>query len=204
MINIAVFASGKGSNAKALFSKARDLENLKISLLVTDQKDAGVIQWATENGLQVAIIEKRNHSKKEHEDLILKMLTEHQIDWILLAGYMRLLSSQFIDKFHDQKLERSRIINIHPSLLPEFKGLEAYERAYESSQDYSGISVHFVDAGMDTGPIITQERFDKSPADTLDEFKSRGLALEHKLYPQVLEKLNQYIAKNDIRTLYAF
>ncbi len=203
MTNIAILASGRGSNAKALIEKAKEFNNLNIALIVTDNKDAGVIEHAKNHQIDFAIIEKLSLSKAEHEQKILETLLSHNIQWIFLAGYMKLLSPDFIKVFYDAEFKQSRIINIHPAYLPEFTGLKAYERAFAADQDYSGITVHFVDAGMDTGPIIVQEKFEKRKDDTLEKFKKRGLNLEHKLYPKVLENLNHYLAKKDRRILYA-
>lgn len=196
MINIAILASGTGSNAKMLLEQEKFLSHIQIELIITDKSNAGVINIARHYNKKVIVVEKGILNKQKHENLIMNHLTKHNIDWIFLAGYMRILSTSFIKYFWSESLNQSKIINIHPSLLPAFKGLNAYEQAYQSADDYSGITVHFVDTGVDTGKIIKQEKFRRLQNDSLDTFKARGLELEHKIYPAVLEMLDKAISNN--------
>lgn len=191
MKKIAIFASGSGSNAKNLLQHAPRFKNLTIEFILTDNENAGVVNYAKELNCPVIIVSKKNLSKKEHEQEILKYLQEHKIEWILLAGYMRILSPEFLEHFYNHKTKLNQVINIHPSLLPEYKGLNAFERAYKDQRDKSGISIHYVSAGVDDGPLIYQEVFKREQNDSLESFIKKGQALEHKLYPQILESLNQ-------------
>ena len=186
---IAIFASGTGSNAKVLLEKAKYLSNISIITIVTDKKDAGVINIAKKMNTPHQIIEKNHISQKEHEKKILDYCKKLQIEWIFLAGYMRILSPDFIQQY--QTNNTSRIINIHPSLLPAYKGLNAFERAYNDQVPKSGITVHFVNEQIDAGEIIVQESFERSNTDLLEDFIRKGQKIEHKLYPKVLEKLNE-------------
>ena len=189
MIRVAIMASGTGTNAKALLKAESELSDVSVELVITDKIDAGVIEIAKSFSKTIEVIEKKESTKTEHESRIKKTLKDYKIDWIFLAGYMRILSSDFINSFFDSNIQQSRIINIHPSLLPHFRGLNAYERAYEEKSEHIGISIHFVDGGMDTGKIILQERFQSDFNHGFEEFKEQGLALEHKLYPHVLKNL---------------
>ena len=198
MIRVAIMASGTGSNAKALLSCERDISDVSIDLIITDQLQAGVINIAQEFSKKCLVIPKEQKTKEEHENLIAMALAEHQIDWIFLAGYMRILSPRFIKKYFDKSIQQSRIVNIHPSLLPHYRGLNAYERAFEDQSEATGITIHFVDAGMDTGKIILQKRFEYNPSEGLEAFKKKGLSLEHQLYPQVLKSLPELQNKGQI------
>lgn len=186
-MNIAIFASGAGSNASKLIEKASELNNITIATLITDQEDAGIINYCQSTGQTYQVISKKNLSREEHEYQIIKALRPLKIDLILLAGYMRLLSKEFIHLFSHPQEKHSRIINIHPSLLPKYPGLSAYEQAFTHESTFSGITIHYVDTGMDTGEIILQNKFYKHPQDSLVDFKSRGLKLEHQMYPYLLE-----------------
>lgn len=191
MLKIAIMASGNGSNANVLFEHALSLSNIKIVLLITDNRNANVLNHCQNYDIPFHVIEKNQSSQKEHESKIIDALKSYEIDFILLAGYMKLVSKNFISVFTHQEEKNSRIINIHPSLLPNLPGLDAYERAYNHGYLYSGITIHYVDSGIDTGDIILQSKFDKNEEDTLEDFKKKGLKVEHELYPYFLTNLNQ-------------
>lgn len=199
MINIAILASGTGTNARELLTKANSLPHINISLVITDTEGAGVIDIAKSFSKKAFLIPAKGLSKSEHEAFILKKLTHYKIDWIFLAGYMRILSSDFLNSFYDSKLKQNRVINIHPSLLPLFKGLNAYKQAFNSTEDKSGVTIHFVDSEIDTGKIIFQESFQKNK--NFENFLSTGMSLEHKLYPKVLELLNTHALDNRYKGL---
>ena len=190
MINLAIFASGNGSNAKKLIECIRDLDSLKLCILITDNEHAGVITHCKEYNINYKVCPKNNISKEEHENLIIEELKAYKIDYILLAGYMRILSSKFIIHFSREGEKHSRIVNIHPSLLPHHKGLNAYEKAYADKSSFSGITLHYVDPGMDSGEIIMQAKLDKKDQEPLEDFITRGLTLEHQIYPYFIEVLN--------------
>ncbi len=200
MINAAIFASGNGSNAIELLKLEKDLRNIKFNFLVTDKKNAGIIEKAKKFNKDVYLFEKENN-KLEHERKILNKLKSENIEWIFLAGYMRILSSDFINHFYNDYLDQAKIINIHPSLLPDFKGKNAYEQAFNAKVNHSGVSIHFVDAGIDTGELITQKELPLIKGESLENFKKRGLKLEHELYPKVVKNIDKFIetkCKEDI------
>ena len=201
MKNIAILASGKGTNAQKLLEQEKSLSCLETAVIITDQASAGVIDIAQEYNKPCIVIPRINMTKAEHEKKILHLLDFYKIDWIFLAGYMRLLSANFVNHYYDSELSHARIINIHPSLLPKYKGLDAYEQAFASSDDISGITVHFVDEGVDSGAIILQRTFKKDNRDSLDIFKQRGQVIEHKIYPEVLTIINNAILKQSYQDL---
>lgn len=188
MINIAIFASGAGSNAKVLLQKAQELKNIKIKLIVTDQKNAGVISIGKDYKVPTFIIPRGKRTLIEHENEILAVLRIYQIEWIFLAGYMKILSQNFLKHF--QKSDYYKIINIHPSLLPNYKGLNAFERAFDDQVSESGITVHLVNEKIDDGQIIIQKKFKRNSSDSLADFIAKGKKIEHEIYPCALEFLN--------------
>ena len=184
--NIAIFASGNGSNAEKLIKKAKDL-NYQISCLICDNPKAGILK----KNLQIPVhIIPYDSSKNAHENEILNTLRKYQVNWIFLAGYMRILSKNFIDEFSYK--DQTQIINIHPSLLPKYRGLNAYEKSYYNGDMESGITIHYVDSGIDTGNIILQGKFKRKENDNLSDFIQRGQELEHTLYPKILERVIKY------------
>ena len=195
-INLAIMASGSGTNAENLILFARNQSDFEINVccVISNIEDAGVLKKATKLGVETHIVPKiKNESRIEHEKRIIDILSRYEVDWICLAGYMRVLSPTFLDHFFDTKKNISRIINIHPSLLPDFPGLNAYEQAFDAKVEESGATVHFVDQGVDTGPVIMQMSFKRDPDDSLESFKAKGMKNEYKLYPQALIKIiNKY------------
>lgn len=186
---IAILASGSGSNAEVLVRKAQSLE-LGFAGIFCDQKNAVVFERAKKLGVPCHLIEALPQEKRvDYDKRLLALLTQHKVDWVFLAGFMRLLSPHFLRAFYDQHLKKSRVVNIHPSLLPAFPGKSGYEDAFTHGVKVSGVTVHFVDEGLDSGPIIAQKSFPRLPGDDLQSFKRRGLNLEHDLYPQVMAEL---------------
>lgn len=182
-MNIAVFASGRGSNFSAL---ARAVKSGKIkanlSLLVCDKKDAPVIAKAKRAKIKVALVKREDFAvKKDFEQKIIESLEENKISLIVLAGFMRMLSPEFVKKFS------GRIINIHPALLPSFKGTEAIKDAFEYGVKLTGVTVHFVDEKMDHGPVILQQAVRIEEKDTLQSLEDRIHKVEHKLYPEAVK-----------------
>ena len=166
---VAVFASGYGSNFEALISESKNIKNTRIVLLVAD-RDCRAVQIAIQNDIDVHI--------SNDADSILSILLNKDINLILLAGYLKLIPSIIIDRFP------LRILNIHPSLLPKYKGLKAISRAFNSEDTYSGVSIHYVNDKLDEGVIITQEKILIS--DKFEAFERNIHSLEHKLYKNVL------------------
>ncbi len=194
MKKIAIMASGSGSNAEALLDNYFNEKNLhhkmQIKAIITDKKEAFVLERAKKFPVSCYAVpydscpEGRDFSKKAHERKILSILNDLEVNWIFLAGYMRLLSQEFLNHFYESDGESSyyRVLNIHPSLLPSFPGISAYKDAFDYGVKISGSTVHFVDEGVDTGPILLQTSFKRESNDTLEAFSKRGLSLEHKLY----------------------
>lgn len=175
---IAILASGRGSNFSAI-AKAVSENRLaaEIVLVGSDRREALVLEKARELGLKTLV--------EKDQGRLAVALRELQVDYVVLAGFMRILKKDFISAFHDER-GFSRIVNIHPSMLPELPGLDSYRRAFEQKLSKTGVTVHFVDAGVDTGPICAQESFSIVDCTSAEEVEKRGLALEHKLYPQTL------------------
>ena len=195
-LRLAFFASGTGTNVLKLLEHARELNTIHPALVIVDQRSSPLPFILKEKfpELNVRVIPYPENafaiSKKDlHETLILTELKEFQIDWIFLAGYMRMIGPKILNEYSHEG--RSRIVNIHPSLLPNYPGLQAYERAFSDEVAFSGVTVHLVDSGMDTGEILAQEKFPRLADDTLESFNRRGQELEWKLYPQILRNLSE-------------
>lgn len=185
MKNIAIFASGSGSNFQAIID-ATNAGNLQanIKLLVCDRPGAQVIERAQKSEIDYyAFSVKDFPSKEAFERSIIKQLNYHNIDLIVLAGYMRLIGPTLLTEF------RERIVNIHPSLLPAFPGKDAIGQAIEANAKVSGVTIHLVDEGMDTGPIIAQQSIDIDSNDTKESLQEKIHKVEHQFYPKVLQKI---------------
>lgn len=181
---IAVFASGSGSNFEAI-QKAIELGALdaKIQMVITDKPEAFVVTRAKNFEIPVfSFIPKNYSSKSEYENEILELLKEKEVEWIILAGYMRLIGETLLSAYPN------KIVNIHPSLLPSFPGKDAIGQALEHGVKVTGVTVHLVDEGMDTGPILAQEAV-TVVQENREETEKRIHAVEHKLYPETLQKL---------------
>ncbi|MEK2646406.1 phosphoribosylglycinamide formyltransferase [Bdellovibrio sp. BCCA] len=187
---IAIFASGKGSNAMALIQKAKVFSEgqVEISFVLSDKTDALVLEKAKNDGIRTYLVPKRS-DKKSHEKEILGLVREHRIDWIFLAGYMRLLSADFLKTFSEWHNGASQVVNIHPSLLPAYPGVDSIARAYQDEVPLSGVSIHLVDEGMDTGLILAQESLVRNSQDSLEAWEARIHELEHRMYTGFLESL---------------
>ena len=159
------------------------IPNAEIALVLSDHADAPGLALARERGIKTIAIERRGRKREEHEQEIVSVLREERIDLICLAGYMRVLSPSFVDAF------KMRILNIHPSLLPSFHGLDAQRQALEHGVKVSGCTVHFVDNVLDGGPIIAQRAVPVLPGDTVETLSSRILEQEHILYPEVVAEV---------------
>ncbi len=187
---IAIFASGSGSNAEALIHTGKKNKIYQVECLICDQPDAKVIERAKNLKIAVeVIIQNKNENKTEYEDRLLKAMTNHGVEWVALAGFMKILSQHFLGYFYDKILGQNRVINIHPSLLPLHRGLRGYEKSYTDKSDFAGCTVHFVDSGIDTGQIIDQKIFAKIKNEDFKSFKARGLKIENEFFPEILEKL---------------
>ena len=159
---------------------AGKIPNAEIVVVISDKADARGLELALERGVESLAIERKGRKREAHEEEIIGALGERRVDLICLAGYMRLLSPCFIDAF------RGRILNIHPSLLPSFPGLDAQRQALEHGVKYSGCTVHFVDETLDGGPIIAQRVVPVLEGDTVESLSARILEQEHQLYAEAV------------------
>ncbi|MEQ2527799.1 phosphoribosylglycinamide formyltransferase [Bacillaceae bacterium CLA-AA-H227] len=183
MKKIAVFASGSGSNFQAILDARLDAE---ISLLVCDKPQAFCVERAKKAEVPTFVFQAKEYASKEAYELeILHALKEHGVELIVLAGYMRLIGPTLLQAFEE------KIVNIHPSLLPAFPGKDAIGQALEAKVKVSGVTVHYVDAGMDTGPIIAQRAIELSEDETKESLQTKIHRIEHELYPKVIQGLLQ-------------
>ena len=182
MKNIAIFASGSGSNFEAIATAVKiGRINAKLSLLVCDKPEAPVISRAQRLGVPVFVCDSKQYASREnHEKRILSALEDNRVDFIVLAGYMRIIGKTLLEAYG------GKIVNIHPSMLPDFPGINAIARAFESGAKATGVTVHYIDEGVDTGPIIAQRQVDILPGDTLEALEERVHRVEHELYINVL------------------
>lgn len=186
MSNLCIFASGSGTNFEAIV-KAVEKTAHKTVLLICDKPDALVLKRAEKLSVPYKVISYKNRTKHESEREIREYLDEFDVDVVALAGFMRLLSPSFVD------IWENRLLNIHPSLLPKYPGLDAIEKGFEAGETEFGISIHFVDEGMDSGDIILQKSFVKVEGDSLETVEAKVHALEHAEYPKVIiEFLDEY------------
>ena len=165
MINIAVFISGRGSNFLALLKNIEKgvLKNCQIAVVFSNNPNAKGLEYAAEAGIKTIVIPSKNRSDRvEYDKEIINALSEYNIDLICLAGYMRIVTEELVEAY------KNKIINIHPALLPSFPGLHAQKQALDYGVKVSGCTVHFVDGGMDTGPIILQKTVPVYDNDTED------------------------------------
>jgi phosphoribosylglycinamide formyltransferase-1 len=195
-LRIAVFASGSGSNFQAIIDAVNRGElNVDISLLVSDRPQAKAISRAEEAGIPVFAFRAKDYESREaYESEILNMLQVHQVDLIVLAGYMKLITDTLVKPYY------GRMINVHPSLLPSFPGVEAVKQALEYGVKVTGVTVHFVDGGMDTGPIIAQQAVPIIENDSEETLIARIHQAEHKLYAEVIGWISEKRVKLEGRT----
>ena len=181
-MNIAVFASGRGSNFAAIIRAVKKgAIKANLALLICDQPGAGAIGRAKRAGIKVALVKREDFSSKDDfENKIAQYLEENEIDLIVLAGYMRLVSSELIARY------KNKILNIHPALLPSFKGTKGIKDAFDYGVKVTGVTVHFVDEEMDHGPIILQKAVPIEENDTQESLEKKIHKIEHSLYPQAL------------------
>jgi len=182
-MNIAVFASGRGSNFAAIIRAVKKGKiKAELALLVCDNPKAGVITKAKRAKIRIALVKREDFATKgDFEAKIIESLEAEKIDLIVLAGFMRILSPEFVGKF------KNKIINIHPAILPAFKGGHAIPDAFNYGAKITGVTVHFVDEKMDHGPIILQQAVKIEENDTIESLEEKIHRIEHKLYPQAIK-----------------
>jgi phosphoribosylglycinamide formyltransferase-1 len=188
---VAVFASGRGSNLGALIAGQKDFPSYRVVLVVSNVAGSGSQALAAEAGIEALCIPSRGVERAAHEQAVLAAVKTRTIDLICLAGYMRVLGAGFIDDFGEP------ILNIHPSLLPSFPGMHAQKQALEAGVRWTGVTVHFVESGLDSGPILLQEPVPVQPDDTLSSLSARVLETEHRLFPAAVD----VVARNNYRIM---
>jgi len=183
VLNFAVFVSGNGSNLQAIIDAvARKEIAANLKLVVCDREEAYALKRARQAGINTIFVNPKIFSSRQSFDRqVLIHLTEEKIDFIILAGYMRLLSPFFVKKYS------RKILNIHPSLLPSFRGAHGIKDAFTYGAKETGVTIHFVDDKMDHGPIIMQEAVKISEKDTLETLEPKIHKIEHRLYPKAIQ-----------------
>jgi phosphoribosylglycinamide formyltransferase-1 len=181
---LGVLISGRGSNLKALIEAQRRGElGGEIAVVVSNVEGAPGLEHARRAGIATVVRDHRGRPREEFDAEIVSILREHGVELVCLAGFMRLLSPAFVRAFP------ARILNIHPALLPAFPGLDAQRQAFEHGVKVSGATVHLVDEGLDSGPIVAQEAVPVRSDDTAESLATRILEAEHRLYPRAVRHL---------------
>ena len=184
MKRIGILLSGRGSNFQAIHRAVERGEvQAEIACVISNVPDAGGVTYAREKGLPVHPLSSRGVPRADFDQQVIQILNDAGVDLVCLAGYMRLLSKEFVAAF------AGRIVNIHPSLLPAFPGLHAQKQAFDAGVEVTGCTVHWVDEGLDTGPVIAQAEVAVQPDDTEESLSARILEQEHKLYPATIQAI---------------
>ena len=182
---LAVLVSGNGSNLQSIIDSINIGEiNANISLVISNIETAFALTRAKKENLKSAFLNHKNFSSRESFDQALsELLIKHEVDLIVLAGFMRILSNSFIEKFN------KKIINIHPSLLPKYPGLKTHEKVMNNKDKYHGVTIHLVDEGLDSGPIIAQAKFATTKYKDINSLITKVQSIEHKLYPLIIKMI---------------
>lgn len=191
LLQLAVLVSGSGTNLQNIMdlSKAGQLA-AAVRLVVSDNREAYALKRAEHGGVKTLVLNPQEYpSRVEFDRALHQAIAPSHPDLIVLAGFMRILSAEFVDRYHN------RIINIHPSLLPKYKGMNTHEKVLMNKDDYHGATVHFVTRELDAGPIILQDRIKVFPTDTVSTLKERVHQIEYGIYPRAI----QLIADGKIR-----
>lgn len=182
---IAFFASGSGTNFGNLVERIQSGQlHAEAALLVCDKPGAGVLERSLRFGIRAEVLDRKKYeSRAAFEAAVMDAVDERRADWLVLCGFMRILSEAFVLRYW------GRIINIHPSFLPAFPGAHAIQDAFEAGVRETGVTVHFVDTGVDSGPVILQKKLPVHPGESLEKLESRVHALEYELYPEALARV---------------
>ncbi len=179
-MRVAIFASGSGTNLQAIIDA--QIETIEIALVFSNRPDAFAIERAKKHNIPVEVIDHKSFQEREEFDgAVIEAIEPYNLDLLVLAGYMRILSPVFVRAY------KNRIINIHPALLPSFPGINSGRQALEYGVKYTGVTVHYVDEGVDTGPIILQEIVEIEDDDTEDSLLEKIHSVEHKIYPEAIK-----------------
>ena len=184
-MKLGILISGRGSNMSAIVEAVQSgaLPQAEVAVVISDKTSAAGLEKAKARGIETVIVTRQGRSREEHDAEIINELKRRGVELVCLAGYMRLLSSDFVRAFPD------RIVNIHPSLLPAFPGLDAQRQAIEYGVKLAGCTVHFVDEHLDHGAIILQKAVEVADADTAETLSAKILAHEHALYVEALKRI---------------
>jgi len=184
-MKIGILISGRGSNMVALVDavKGGEIPASEVAVVISDKPQAAGLAKAAERGVETVVVERKGRTREAHDAEIIAELEKHGVDLVCLAGYMRLLSASFVQAFP------AKIINIHPSLLPAYPGLDVHERVLAAGEKVSGCTVHYVDEQLDHGAVILQKEVKVFPDDTTETLSARILEHEHATYVEAVKRL---------------
>ena len=183
-MRLGILISGRGSNFEAIANAiSRRKLDAEIAIVISNRASAAGLEIARQRGIPMRVIESRGMEREAYDKLVIDELKTHEVDLVCLAGFMRLLSASFVESFPN------RVVNIHPSLLPAFPGLDAQRQALEYGAKITGCTVHLVDEFLDSGPILVQSAVPVLDADTVETLSARILAQEHVIYPKAIQYL---------------
>jgi phosphoribosylglycinamide formyltransferase-1 len=182
---LAVLISGNGSNLQSIIDHIRNgFLQAQIAVVISNQPDAYGLQRAHKAGIPTIVIAHDMYeNRKIFDRAILNELKRFDVEWVILSGFMRILGTEFLSKYNN------KVINIHPSLLPKYPGLQAIQKAFQNVESETGVTVHYVNEGVDTGSIILQEKVTITPEDTLESLEKKVHQVEHQLYPKAIQKV---------------
>jgi phosphoribosylglycinamide formyltransferase-1 len=182
---LVILISGRGSNMRSIIDAINAQQiNATVSAVISNRPDAAGLNYAKDLSIATEVIDHKGFSDRDSFDRALaERIDDYKPDFVILAGFMRILTAEFVEHYHN------RLINIHPSLLPKFKGLNTHQRAIDAGEKEHGASVHFVTAELDDGPVIMQAKVSVMPDDSAESLAARVLEQEHQLYPAAIQKL---------------
>ncbi|WP_038369624.1 phosphoribosylglycinamide formyltransferase [Brackiella oedipodis] len=185
-LKFAILISGRGSNMQAIVQQCQQNPQLQATVVIANKHDASGLHWAQGQGLETAVLSHKDYATRQAYDVaLMQLIDKYEVDYVLLAGFMRILSAAFVAHY------AGKLINIHPSILPAFTGLNTHERAIQSAVKVHGATIHYVTAELDAGPIICQSVVPVKTDDTVSTLAQRVLATEHTMYAAVVN----YLAK---------
>jgi formyltetrahydrofolate-dependent phosphoribosylglycinamide formyltransferase len=182
---LAVLISGNGSNLQSMIEHIRKgLLQAQIVVVISNQADAYGLHRAHKAGIPTIVVDHNMfENRKLFDRALLKELARFDVEWVILSGFMRILGTEFLSKY------TNKVVNIHPSLLPKYPGLQAIQKAFENVESETGVTVHYVNEGVDTGSIIMQEKVEITADDTLETLEKKIHQVEHQIYPKAIQKV---------------